>query len=336
MSKYSFLMFLFLLPIFSFGSITISKTTIKKDSCKYIKPAFLKKGDTIIILAPAGRIKSRESIEAGIELAKKWGLVVTFGKHLYTINNTFAGTDTERLEDLQNALDNPNIKAIWSARGGYGYIRIIDDLDFMEFKKYPKWIIGYSDVTVLHNKLHNLGYQSIHGQMPLTLDLKDSIQENSIVSLKKSLFGEKLKYKLPASKRNRNGKSKGKLIGGNLSVLYSMLGSDTSLDTDGKILFIEDVGEALYHIDRMMISLKRAGYFKNCNGLIVGDFRLKKNEGNTFGKTLEDIILEAVEGTDFPIVFDFPAGHVDDNRALILGTEIELKVSDKKVKIKFK
>ncbi|MCF6278874.1 MAG: LD-carboxypeptidase [Flavobacteriaceae bacterium] len=333
MSKFSFLILLFLLPTFSFGNN--NETINKNKTCKYIKPDFLKKGDTIIILAPAGRIKSRESIEGGIILAKKWGLVVTFGKHLYTINSTFAGTDEQRLKDLQNALDSPNIKAIWSARGGYGLVRIIDDLDFTEFKKHPKWIIGYSDVTVLHNKLHNLGYQSIHGQMPLTLNLKDSIQEKSIITLKKALFGEKLKYKLPASEKNRKGKSEGELVGGNLSILYSMLGSNTSLDINGKILFIEDVGEALYHIDRMMISLKRAGYFKNCKGLIVGDFRLKKNEGNKFGKTLKDIVLEAVEGTDFPVVFGFPSGHVDDNRALILGDKIQLKVNKNKTKISF-
>lgn len=331
MLRFSFLICLFLAPQLIFAT--------EKDSCKTVKkliqPSHLKKGDTIIILAPAGRIKSKESIEAGIELAKKWGLVVTYGKHLYTINNTFSGTDKQRLEDLQNALDNPTIKAIWSARGGYGTVRIIDYLDFTQFKKHPKWIIGYSDVTVLHNKLHNLGYQSIHGQMPSTLDLEDSTQEKSILSLKKSLFGENLKHKLKASERNRKGKSNGQLVGGNLSILYSMLGSETTLDTSGKILFIEDVGEALYHIDRMMISLKRAGYFKNCEGLIVGDFRLKKNQGNKFGKTLKDIILEAVEGTDFPVVFDFPAGHVDDNRTLILGSTIELKVTDKKTKISF-
>lgn len=335
MSKFSFLMLLFLVPQLI---VATEKSACKNNKLgieKRIQPPYLKKGDTIIILAPAGKVKSKEAVEAGIELAKKWGLHVIFGKHLHTINNTFAGTDKQRLSDLQNALDNPNIKAIWSARGGYGLVRIIDNLDFTQFKKHPKWIIGYSDVTVLHNKVHNLGYQTIHGQMPLTLDLKNAIQEKSIVSLKKSLFGKNLKYKIPTSERNRKGTGNGELVGGNLSILYSMLGSDTSLDMHGKILFIEDVGEALYHIDRMMISLKRAGYFKNCKGLIVGDFRLKKNEGNTFGKTLEDIILEAVEGTNFPVIFDFPAGHVDDNRALILGTSVELKVTNNKVKIHF-
>ena len=335
MHKFSLLIFLFLLPVLSFGSDFNSNSSNGKKNCKYIKPPFLKKGDTIIILAPAGKVSSKEVVEPGIELAKKWGLTVVFGEHLYAVDNTFAGTDKERLSDLQKALDDPTIKAIWSARGGYGYVRIIDDLDFTEFKKHPKWFVGYSDVTVMHNKLHTLGYQSIHGQMPLTLDLKDSIQEKSIIALKKALFGEKLRYKLPTSERNRKGKSEGELVGGNLSILYSMLGSDTSLDTDGKILFIEDVGEALYHIDRMMISLKRAGYFKNCKGLIVGKFRLKKNEGNKFGKTLKDIVLEAVEGTDFPVAFDFPAGHVPDNRALILGDRIQLKVGDTKTKIGF-
>ncbi|PHR73685.1 MAG: LD-carboxypeptidase [Lutibacter sp.] len=335
MLRFSFLMFLFLVPQLIFSTEKDSCKNNKTTPNKLTQPSHLKKGDTILILAPAGRITGEEAIEAGIELATKWGLEVIYGKHLYTINNTFAGTDEQRLGDLQNALDNPNIKAIWSARGGYGLVRIIDDLDFTEFKKHPKWIIGYSDVTILHNKLHNLGYQTIHGQMPATLDLDNPIQEKSIISLKKTLFGEPLKYKLPASERNRKGKSNGQLVGGNLSILYSMLGSDTSLDTSGKILFIEDIGEALYHIDRIMISLKRAGYFKNCKGLIVGDFRLKKNEGNTFGKTLEDIVLEAVEGTDFPVVFNFPAGHVDDNRALVLGARIELNVTENKVNIKF-
>jgi len=301
-----------------------------------VRPANLKKGDTIIILSPAGRIRDKASVDAGIELANHWGLVVFFGNHMLTQDNTFAGTDAQRTEDLQKALDDPSIKAIWAARGGYGAVRIIDDLDFTKFIENPKWIIGYSDITVLHNKVHDLGFQSIHGQMPLTLDLQDPIQRESIVTLYKSLFGKKLNYKFESSKYNRIGESTGQIVGGNLSIVYSMLSSNTDLDMSGKVLFIEDVGEALYHIDRMMISLKRAGYFKNCNGLVVGDFRLKKNEGNTFGKTLEDIILEAVEGTDFPVIFNFPAGHVDDNRAIILGDYVDLKVTKKKVKINFR
>ena len=329
-------LFIILLVSFSFFGISQQsgqETSITRD---LVKPAHLKKGDTIIILSPAGRIKDKATIDAGIELANHWGLVVFFGNHMLSQDNTFAGTDEQRIEDLQKALDDPSIKAIWAARGGYGAVRIIDDLDFTKFMEHPKWIIGYSDITVLHNKVHDLGFQTIHGQMPLTLDLEDPIQKESIVTLHKALFGKKVNYKLESSEFNRIGESTGQIVGGNLSIVYSMLSSNTDLDMNGKILFIEDVGEALYHIDRMMISLKRAGYFKNCKGLVVGDFRLKKNEGNGFGKTLEEIILEAVEGTDFPVIFNFPAGHIDDNRAIILGSYVDLKVTKKKSKITFR
>lgn len=307
--------------------------TITRD---LVKPPHLKKGDTIIILSPAGKLKDRTAVDPGIELANHWGLVVFFGNHLLSQDHTFAGTDQERLEDLQKALDDPSIKAIWAARGGYGTIRLIDDLDFSKFTEHPKWIIGYSDITVLHNKIHNLGYQSVHGQMPLTLNLEDPVQKESVQTLYQTLFGKKLQYKIASSDHNRPGESTGQLVGGNLSLVYSMLGSDTNLSMGGKILFIEDVGEALYHIDRMMISLKRAGFFEQCEGVIVGDFKLKKNEGNAFGKTLEEIILEAAEGTDFPVVFDFPAGHIEDNRALLLGSYVDMSVSKKRTRITFR
>ncbi len=300
------------------------------------RPAYLKKGDTIMILAPAGKVNDKKGLEAGIELANHWGLVVFFGNHLLSQDNSFAGTDEERLEDLQNALDDPSIKAVWAARGGYGSVRIVDDLDFSKFMEHPKWIIGYSDITVLHNKMHELGYQSVHGQMPLTLDLEDPVQNESIATLYKTLFGKKLQYKLNTSEFNRLGESSGQLGGGNLSIVYSMLASDTNLNMHGKVLFIEDVGEALYHIDRMMISLKRAGYFMDCKGIIVGSFKLKPNEENPFGKTLEEIVLEAAEGTDFPIVFDFPAGHIDDNRSLLLGSYVDINSAKNKSKIRFR
>ncbi len=336
MSKTTYFKFLLVFSIFFFSySLSSQSDTGIAITRDLVKPPNLKKGDTIMILSPAGRIKNKSSIEAGIKLANHWGLVVFFGNHMLSQDHTFAGTDTQRTEDLQKALDDPSIKAIWAARGGYGAVRIIDDLDFSKFVDNPKWIIGYSDITVLHNKIHTLGFQSIHGQMPLTLDLEDPVQKPSIVSLHKALFGKKINYKLDSSEFNRLGESKGQVVGGNLSIVYSMLASKTDLDMRGKVLFIEDVGEALYHIDRMMISLKRAGYFKNCNGLIVGDFRLKKNEGNSFGKTLEEIVLEAVEGTDFPVIFNFPAGHVDDNRAIIMGDYVNLKVTKKKARIGF-
>jgi len=301
-----------------------------------VRPAYLKKGDTIMILAPAGRVKDKKGLDAGIELANHWGLVVFFGNHLLSQDNSFAGTDQERLEDFQNALDDPSIKAIWAARGGYGSVRIVDDLDFSKFMEQPKWIIGYSDITVLHNKLHEIGYQSVHGQMPMTLNLEDSTQRESIKTLYQTLFGKKLQYKLESAELNRLGESSGQLVGGNLSIVYSMLASDTNLNMHGKVLFIEDVGEALYHIDRMIISLKRAGYFVDCAGIIVGNFKVKSNEGNPFGKTLEEIVLEAAEGTDFPIVFNFPAGHIDDNRSLLLGSYVDLKVTKNRSRIKFR
>lgn len=308
-------------------------TSIARD---LIKPPHLKKGDTIMILAPAGRINEKSSVDQGIELANHWGLVVFLGNHLFTQNNTFAGTDQERLEDMQKALDDPSIKAIWCARGGYGTVRIVDQLDFSRFLENPKWLVGYSDVTVLHNKLNTLGIESIHAQMPLTLKLNDPVQKESIISLHKALFGKKLSYKLDASETNRIGEGTGQLVGGNLSIVYSMLSSNTDLNMDGKVLFLEDVNEALYHIDRMMISLQRAGYFEKCKGLIIGDFRLKKNEGNEFGETVEDIVNRVTEGTDFPIIYNFPAGHLDDNRALIFGNFVDLKVSEKNTRITFK
>ncbi len=329
-----FLITLFLFSVsFSVWSQNDREVAITRD---LVKPPNLKKGDTIMILSPAGRIRDKSSVDAGIELANHWGLVVFFGNHMLSEDSSFAGTDAQRIEDMQKALDDPSIKAIWASRGGYGAVRIVDDLDFSKFYEHPKWIIGYSDITVFHNKLHDLGFESIHGQMPLTLHLDDPIQKKSILSLHDALFGKKLNYKLSSSKSNRLGESTGQVVGGNLSLVYSMLQSNTSLNMRGKVLFIEDVGEALYHIDRMMISLKRAGYFDNCKGLIVGNFRLKKNEGNKFGKTLEEIVLEAVEGTDFPVVFDFPAGHIADNRALILGSYVDLKVTKKRTKITFR
>ena len=328
---------LFLYFLFACSPGVWSQNDIEKVITRdLIRPAYLKKGDTIMIVAPAGRIKDKKDLEAGIQLANHWGLVVFFGNHLLSQDNSFAGTDEQRLEDLQKAFDDPSIKAIWAARGGYGSVRITDDLDFAKFMEQPKWIIGYSDITVLHNKLHELGYQSVHGQMPLTLDLENPVQKESIQTLYQTLFGKKLQYKLRSSASNRPGESSGQLVGGNLSIVYSMLGSDTNLNMQGKILFIEDVGEALYHIDRMMISLKRAGYFRDCEGIIVGDFKLKPNEGNPFGKTLEEIVMEAAEGMDFPVVFDFPAGHIDDNRSLLLGAYVDMTVNKNKTKIRFR
>jgi len=300
-----------------------------------IQPPFLQKGDTVLILATAGIVSDSTIIDCGIELLKSWGLQVKLGKNLYESNAHFAGTDMQRLEDFQNAIDDDNIKAVWCARGGYGTVRIIDDIDFKRFKKKPKWIIGFSDVTVLHNEIHNLGIETIHAMMPSTLKLDNEEQKKAQKSLKKALFGKKLKYRVSESEYNREGEAQGQLVGGNLSILYSLLGSRSSIKTDGKILFIEDVGEYEYHIDRMLLNLKRNGYFEKCNGLIVGGISDVRENDVAFGKTVEEIILDAVKAYDFPVSFDFPAGHIRDNRTLILGREISLMVKEHKAVVKF-
>jgi len=333
--KISLNLILFSLLMFVCSSL-VNAQDVSDKTGNLIRPPYLKKGDTIMILSPAGRLRDRQGIEAGTELANQWGLVVFYGNHLLSQEGSFAGNDEERLEDLQKALDDPSIKAIWASRGGYGTVRVVDDLDFSLFRQNPKWIIGFSDITILHNKMNQLGYQSLHAQMPVTLELKNPEQKESIRSLHRALFGKKLEYKINRDDSDRDGLGSGQLVGGNLSIVYSMLGSDTNLKMKGKVLFLEEVGEALYHIDRMMISLKRAGYFEQCSGLIIGDFKLKANSGNPFGKTLEEIVLQATEGTDFPIVFNFPAGHLDDNRALIMGSSVELSVGKKKSKISFR
>ena len=300
-----------------------------------IQPPFLQKGDTVLILATAGIISDSTIIDNGIELLKSWGLQVKLGKNLYESNGHFAGTDKQRLEDFQNAIDDDNIKAVWCARGGYGTVRIIDVIDFTSFKKKPKWIIGFSDVTVLHNEIHNLGIETIHAMMPSTLKLDNEEQKKAQKSLKKALFGKKLKYRVSESDYNREGEAQGQLVGGNLSILYSLLGSRSSIKTDGKILFIEDVGEYEYHIDRMLLNLKRNGYFENCKGLIVGGITDVRENDVTFGKRVEEIILDAVKAYNFPVSFDFPAGHVRDNRTLILGREISLMVKEHNAVVKF-
>ena len=317
---------IYFLIFFLVGQITFAQL---------VKPPYLQKGDTVMILAPAGIMKDTLGIENGIALLKKWGLNYKLGKNLFKHNFHFAGTDEERLADVQEGLDNPNIKAIWCARGGYGTIRIIDDVDFTKFKKNPKWMIGFSDITAFHNVIHNLGIETLHGIMPLTYKPDERKQRRAIKSLKKAIFGKKLKYRVSESEFNKEGLASGQIIGGNLSLVYSMLGSTSSLDTKGKILFIEDIGEAKYHIDRMLISLRRAGYFNGLSGMIVGGINNVKANTTDFGKTVEEIILDAVKDYDFPVSFDFPTGHITDNRTLILGREISLEVKARKAIIKF-
>ncbi|MFK8059742.1 MAG: LD-carboxypeptidase, partial [Polaribacter sp.] len=279
------------------------------------------------IVAPAGILKGRKAtIEKVKELAESWGLKVVLGKNLFNQNNHFAGTDSERCQDFQDALDNKNIKAIWSARGGYGSVRILELLDFAKFKQNPKWVIGYSDITAFHNHIHNLGFETIHAMMATSLEEKPEEIIKTISSFKKVLFGKEISYAIPSSKYNRTLSSKeikGQIIGGNLAILGSMLGSKSQLHTEGKILFIEEIGEYKYAIDRMLQSLKLANYFTKVKAVIVGNMSSIKKNSTKWGSSIEQLILDVVP-EDIPVLFDFPAGHEADNRALIFGRNVKL------------
>ncbi|UNY99440.1 LD-carboxypeptidase [Zhouia spongiae] len=271
-------------------------------------------------------------IEAATMLLMKWGFDYKISKTIGLEDRQFAGTDDERAAEFQYAMDNPDIDAIWCARGGYGTVRIIDKLDFTGFIKNPKPIIGYSDVTVLHSHLHTLGLTSIHATMPINVK-KNTIE--ALHSLKTALNGDKLQYEIRSSKENRSGQGNGRLVGGNLSILYSLLGSGSSIDTDGKILFLEDLDEYLYHIDRMFMNIKRNGYFDNLSGLVVGSFTDIKDNTVPYGKTVKEIIIDVTSEYNFPIVFDFPAGHIDDNNTLIMGQRVNLTVNKTISKLEF-
>lgn len=295
-----------------------------------ITPAFLEKGDKIGIVAPARKIQMGE-IEASIKVFEGWGLEVELGKNIFAQHQQFAGTDEQRASDLQEMFDNPEIKAIVSARGGYGTIKTMTHLRFDEFIKNPKWIVGYSDITALHAHLNqNLRVKTIHGIMPFNF-LKDASENESIKSLKKALFGEKLVYEIEVVDLNKLGKSEGELIGGNLSVLYSLAGTEFDINTDGKILFIEDLDEYLYHIDRMMMNLKHGGKLKNLKALMVGGMSDMNDNIVPYGKSANEIILDAVQEYDYPVCFGFPSGHLEMNLALILGSLIKFDVNNQKV-----
>ena len=259
-----------------------------------------------------------------ILLLESWGLEVVLGETMTASYHQFAGDDVLRASDLSRFIADTSIKAIFAARGGYGTIRIIDEVDFMPIKEAPKWIIGFSDITVLHAHVFSVfGLQSIHGQMPVTIPDGTTA---SLQTLKKALFGEELSYHFPASKLNRHGEAQGILVGGNLALLLAVSSSVSDLDYHGKILFIEDVGEYLYNIDRMMRTLKRAGKLKNLAGLMVGGLTELKDNDIPFGQTAEEIIFEVVKEYDYPVCFNFPAGHIPNNQALIFGKTLILAV----------
>ncbi len=297
-------------------------------------PPFLKKDDNVAIVSTARKI-SKEELKPAIQLLESWGLKAVLGKTIGAEENQFAGSDDLRATDFQQMLDDPKIKAIWCARGGYGTVRIIDKLDFSAFKKNPKWIVGYSDVTVLHSHIHNFGIETLHAQMCLEIENKT---EEARESIRKVLFGEA--YTLDFTENgpaiNAGAQNiKGVLIGGNLSVLYSLVGSTSEMTTDGKILFIEDLDEMLYHVDRMMMNLKRSGYLKNMKALIIGGMTEMKDNKVYFGKTAEEIIADLVKEYEYPVILNFPAGHIADNRALIMGREVEINVQSSTINVQF-
>jgi muramoyltetrapeptide carboxypeptidase len=316
-----------------FSQSDIKQSNVLKT--QLIQPELLKSGDTISILAPSGVLNNFDKkIEKAINIFKSWGLNVVLGNHIYDKNGHFAGTDKNREKDFQKALDNKNIKAIWCARGGYGAVRIIDKLNFDNYLKNPKWIIGFSDITVIHNKLNFLNSESIHAMM--ITGFEDIGQNNdSLSKLKNVLFGDSLSYSITSNKNNKTGKSEGIIVGGNLTLIQSTIGSKTELKMKDKILFIEEIGEYAYHIDRMLYSLKRAGYFENCKGLIVGQISDVKKNTTDFGRSINELILDVLDEYNFPILFDFPAGHEKTNFPIILGRKVILEVSKSDSKVIF-
>jgi len=291
-----------------------------------IQPPHLKKGDTIAITCPAKSLKT--PMTNAVKLLESWGLKVVLGETVDAVFHQFSGTDELRAKDLQQFINDKNVKAIIAARGGYGCIRIVDAIDWTSLLKHPKWLIGFSDITVFHLQLQKLGLQSLHGQMPSTIPDSSS---QGLESLRKALFGETIKYEFENHLLNQKGETSGILIGGNLSLLIANLGSQSDVDYQDKILFIEDVGEYLYAIDRMLHTLDRAGKLAQLKGLVVGGFTDVKDNDIPFGFSVEEIISQIASKYNYPVCFNFPAGHINDNRTLILGREIILAVNHKTI-----
>jgi muramoyltetrapeptide carboxypeptidase len=292
-----------------------------------LTPVFLKKGDKIAITCPAKKLPN--PMTDAVALLRSWGLEVVLGETIEASYHQFAGDDELRARDLQRFIDDDSIKAIIAARGGYGTVRIIDHVDFSHFAANPKWLVGFSDITVLHAHLFaNYNAQTIHGQMPVNIP---DASKYSLETVRKALFGENFGYSFNSHHLNRSGESSGTLMGGNLSLLVAVLGSASDYSYDSGILFIEDVGEYLYSIDRMIRTLDRAGKLKNLAGLMVGGFTESKDNDIPFGQTVPEIVMEVVKKYNYPVCFDFPAGHIPDNQSLILGRILNLSVKGEQV-----
>lgn len=295
-----------------------------------LQPPFLKQGDCVYILSTARKI-TLDEITPAIKTFEQWGLKVIIGSTIGLQNNQYAGTDQQRLNDIQAAMDDHSVKAIICARGGYGTVRIMDNINYDEFMKFPKWVVGFSDVTYLHTHIsNNIGIQCTHSVMPV--QFPKSTPE-AIETLRRELFGEGNRYTLPPHPLNRAGNTEGILIGGNLSILYSITGTRSGINTSGKILFLEDIDEYRYHIDRMMMNLKRSGKLQDLAGVVVGGFSDIKDNTIPFGKDAYEIIAEHVQEFSYPVCFGFPAGHIADSRALVIGKTYKLNVNDNEVNL---
>jgi len=292
-----------------------------------IIPSKLNIGDRIGIISTARKI-TKEELTPSVNILKEWGLDIVFGKNLFKSDNQFSGNVHQRKEDLQSMIEDQTIKVILCARGGYGTVQIIDQIDFTPLIKKPKWIIGYSDVTVLHSYLNNLGLASVHATMPINFN---NNTKESLESLRGVLFNSENKILTKSHVLNRYGSVEAEVVGGNLSILYSLMGSNSQINTNNKILFIEDLDEYIYHIDRMIISLKRSGLLVNLKGLIVGSFTGILDNEIPFGKNIKNIILEYTKEYDYPICFDFPSGHIDNNMSIIFGANSVLDISENHV-----
>lgn len=285
----------------------------------------------IAIAAPARKV-TKEEMSFAVNWLRQQGFTPVYDERLFAVDHIFAGTDTFRTAVFQEYLDRNDIDAIWLARGGYGSIRIIDHLDFTKMREHPKPIVGFSDGTVFHGMMSRLGIPSIHASMPYFLENKTP---ESLQSLCDALKDLPLEYQWPAHPLNRLGEAEGELVGGNLSVLYGMIGSRSFPECDGKILFLEEVDEYIYHIERMMMGLKRAGILQNLKALIIGGLTSIHDNEDPFGRTVEQTIFDVVAEYDYPVCFGFPAGHQPDNRALVFGKKISLRCQQDECKLSY-
>ena len=287
-------------------------------------PQYLKKGDTVAIVAPAKAIE-KEVISYAKTYLEEAGFKVKIGKNCLGTHNYFSGTDAARIDDFQIAINDEEVKAIICARGGYGCVRIVDRINWVSFLDQPKWIVGFSDVTVFHQRLTNLGVASLHATMPL--NYKDNSKEarNSMIN---ALTGKKLSYSWKSSESCKTGMAEGEIVGGNLAVLCGLIGTTDMPDYCDKILFLEEVGEHLYALDRMFYQLEKSGILDQIRGLVLGGFTNLKDTEVSFGKTLEEIVLAHFQYRNIPIAFDFPSGHIDDNRALKFGKNTLFTVNE--------